>query len=260
MEETNTLEVGPSGQAAVVAEASNATLISYGAKLTRADLAQVPTPVGTATHRPIPHIEVVERLIETLGFRQIGLVRDEYAVSSDGMRMFGVMDLTTGFDGCRFALGLRNSHDRSLRLSICCGLRCLVCENLAFHGDYTPVLAKHSKHFSLQDSLAVGVDRMQRNFEPLKQQVEKWQARQLPTAAAKLVIYQAFIEGALEAPKHLARRVHQLYFEPQYDEFRPRTLWSLSNAFTSAFKDLEPIPQYKATAKLAGFLESVSLS
>ena len=36
-----------------------------------------------------------------------------------------------------------------------------------------------------------------------------------------------------------------------------RTMWSLSNAFTSAFKELEPIPQYKATAKLAGFLQSV---
>ena len=34
-------------------------------------------------------------------------------------------------------------------------------------------------------------------------------------------------------------------------------MWSLSNAFTSAFKELEPIPQYKATAKLAGFLQSV---
>jgi len=29
----------------------------------------------------------------------------------------------------------------------------------------------------------------------------------------------------------------------------------LSNAFTSAFKELEPIPQFKATAKLAGFLQ-----
>jgi hypothetical protein len=29
----------------------------------------------------------------------------------------------------------------------------------------------------------------------------------------------------------------------------------LSDAFTSAFKELEPIPQFKATAKLAGFLE-----
>ena len=43
--------------------------------------------------------------------------------------------------------------------------------------------------------------------------------------------------------------------EPQYEEFRPRTLWSLSNAFTSAFKELDPIPQFKATAKLGGFLE-----
>jgi PRTRC genetic system protein B len=57
------------------------------------------------------------------------------------------------------------------------------------------------------------------------------------------------------AEKHLARRVHDLYFEPQYEEFRPRTLWSLSNAFTSAFKELDPIPQFKATAKLGAFLE-----
>ncbi len=34
-------------------------------------------------------------------------------------------------------------------------------------------------------------------------------------------------------------------------------MWSLSNAFTSAFKDLDPIPQYRATAKLAGFLEPI---
>jgi len=34
-------------------------------------------------------------------------------------------------------------------------------------------------------------------------------------------------------------------------------MWSLSNAFTSAFKELEPIPQYKATAKLAEFLQAV---
>ena len=78
------------------------TLSSYGGKLTREQLSRVPTPVGTATHKPIPHIEVVEKLIEALSFRQIGVVREEYAVSADGMKMFGVMDLTSGFQGCRF--------------------------------------------------------------------------------------------------------------------------------------------------------------
>jgi hypothetical protein len=38
---------------------------------------------------------------------------------------------------------------------------------LAFAGDFTPVLAKHSKSFSLVDCISVGVDRMQRNFEPM---------------------------------------------------------------------------------------------
>ena len=34
------------------------------------------------------------------------------------------------------------------------------------------------------------------------------------------------------------------------------SLWSLSNAFTSAFKELDPIPQFRATAKLGEFLEA----
>ncbi len=45
-------------------------------------------------------------------------------------------------------------------------------------------------------------------------------------------------------------------FEPKYEEFKPRTIWSLSNAFTSAFKELDPIPQFKATAKLGELLEA----
>ena len=164
MQETNLIEQEqPVGvlTTPIPAPAPTMTLCSYGTKLTREELARVATPAATATHKPIPHIAVVEKLIEALSFRQIGVVREEYAVSADGMRMFGVMDLSSGFDGCRFAIGLRNSHDKSFRLSCTVGLRVFVCENLAFHGEYTPVLAKHSKHFSLEDSLAIGVDRMQ---------------------------------------------------------------------------------------------------
>ncbi|MFY9726978.1 MAG: hypothetical protein WB579_16385 [Bryobacteraceae bacterium] len=128
---------------------------------------------------------------------------------------------------------------------------------MANTGAFQPVLAKHSKHFSLQNALSIGVDQMQRNFEPMRRQVDEWRARQISTVAAKLIIYQAFVESDLDAPKHLARQVHDLYFRPVHPEFEPRTLWSLSNAFTSAFKELDPIPQFKATAKLAGFLQSV---
>src|SRR2546423_13357195 len=104
--------------------------------------------------------------------------------------------------------------------------------------------------------MSVGFDRMQKNFEAMRKQVELWQKSELADVTAKVVISEAFVEGSHDAPKHLARTVHDLYFEPKYDDFRSRTIWILSNAFTSAFKELDPIPQFKATAKLGGFLES----
>ena len=79
-------------------------------------------------------------------------------------------------------------------------------------GVFTTVLAKHSKQFSLIDCISVGVDRMQRNFEPMRKQVEAWQKSELTDVTAKVVIYEAFVEGRLEAPKHLARTVHDMYF------------------------------------------------
>src|SRR5690348_11209204 len=121
-------------------------------------------------------------------------------------------------------------------------------------GMFTPVLAKHTKSFNPVDTLSVDVDRIQRNFESLQRQVETWRKTQITDETAKLIFYSAFIDGKLEAPRSLLPEVHRLYFEPEYPEFSARTMWSLSNAFTSAFKKLDPVPQFKATAKLGDFL------
>jgi hypothetical protein len=57
-------------------------------------------------------------------------------------------------------------------------------------GVFTPVLAKHTKSFNLIDTLAVGVDRIQRNFEPLQRQVELWRKTQVTDERAKLIFLQ----------------------------------------------------------------------
>ena len=84
--------------------------------------------------------------------------------------------------------------------------------------------------------------------------METWRQTQITDDTAKLILYSAFVDGKLEAPGSLLPKVHRLYFEPQYPEFSARTMWSLSNAFTSAFKKLDPVPQFKAMAELGGFL------
>jgi len=98
---------------------------------------------------------------------------------------------------------------------------------------------------------------MQRNFEPMKRQVEQWQQAQISDVTSKLIIYRAFVDGELDAPSSLMVAVHRHYFQPTHEEFSTRTLWSLCNAFTSAFKDLDPILQFKAAAKLGEFFSKV---
>lgn len=227
-------------------------------KVTREQIAAIETPAGTMTHRPIPHIQVLDALKETLSFRHIGVVNEDLAVSHDGMRMYGMLDLESQFEGCRFSLGVRNAHDKSMRLGLTVGFRVLVCSNGAFMGDFTPIMAKHTKNFDLLAALAVGVDQMQRSFTPMVKQVEGWRASQITDERVKSIIYDAFIYGDVDAPKHLARTVGGFYFNPAYEEFAPRTMWSLQNAFTSAFKSLDAVPQFKATASLGDFFKRIS--
>src|SRR5580692_2694924 len=148
-------------------------------KLTRDALVTIIPPPSTDTHKPIAHITLVESLLESLSFRHINVVKEEYAVSADGMKLFGVLDLETMGDGFRFSLGLRNANDRSMRLGLVVGVRILVCDNLAFSGDFEPVLAKHSKHFDLNNALAIGMEAMQRNFKPMAENIATWRAKQI---------------------------------------------------------------------------------
>lgn len=226
--------------------------------ISREQLAEILPPEPTDTHKPIAHITLVNSLLESLSFRQINVVKEEYAVSNDGMKLFGCLDLETMGDGFRFSLGVRNANDKSMRLGLVVGVKILVCDNLAFQGDFEPVLAKHTKRFDLTSALAVGLEQMQRNFKPMADQIDNWRAKQITDGQAKETIYRAFIEDQLDAPKHLARIVHKEYFEPRYPEFTPRTVYSLQNAFTSAFKVLDPIPMYKATASLGEFFSPMN--
>lgn len=216
---------------------------------------RLPTPPETDTFKPVPHAALIEELETALEFRHTRIVRDEYAVSPDGMKLFGLLELDAEFEGVRFAIGLRNSNDKSMRLGMVAGYRVFVCDNMALSGDFRPAFHKHTKGLELTDVISIAVDKIHRHFTPLRQQIKAWQGLLLPEPDAKLIIYDAFRSKDLRLPARLMGRVHDLYFYPNYEEMREPTLWSLSNAFTSAFKELNPIPRFKTAAKLGAFLE-----
>src|SRR3990167_7031283 len=94
-------------------------MVHAGAKkFGRQDLLALPTPDPTDTHRPIAHSAIIQALIESLAYRNLEVVRDEYALTPDSMRMFGFLEINLEESGTRFALGVRNSHDKSFALGI----------------------------------------------------------------------------------------------------------------------------------------------
>ena len=234
-----------------------ATLMTHvgASKVKREDLSLVPTPPATDTFKPIAHAALIDELEKSLAFRHIQIVRDEYAVTPDGMKLFGLLELNSEYEGVRFAIGLRNANDKSMRLGMVAGYRVFVCDNMALSGDFKPLLAKHTKNFDLVESLSIGVDRIQRGFEPLKEAITFKREHRLGDDEARSMVYRAFMEHRF--PVKLLKTVHHEFFvAPSYTEFKQQTVWSLENAFTTAFKELKPVRQYEATAKLGRYLAS----
>ena len=160
-------------------------------KVNREFLRTLSIPQATKTHRPVSHALLVDYLEESLGFRQMKIVREEFAITPDGMKCFGLLELNFELKNVRFAIGFRNANDKSMRLAMTVGYRMLVCSNMAFKGEFTPVLAKHSGKLELESLVSYGVDKIQRNFEPLKQQIDDWMTYPLANREAKEIIYDA---------------------------------------------------------------------
>jgi hypothetical protein len=84
---------------------AGATPVSYD------DLRSVVTPLGTDTHVPIAHHELVQLVRYTLGFFGHDIVQEDHAITPDGSRYFGLMSLRSPYGDYCDTLGLRNSHD-----------------------------------------------------------------------------------------------------------------------------------------------------
>jgi hypothetical protein len=239
---------------------TNSHLMSDGRatqRITRSELEFIPMPEATDTFQPVSHKILVDALEEALTLRNFRIVRSDFAASADGMKLFGLLEINATTDGVRFAIGLRNSNDKSMRLGMVAGYRVKVCDNMMFEGEFKPMLAKHTKGLDLIESVSIGVDRIHRGFEPLSRSIKTKRLTLISDDEARVLIYQAFLEEKF--PITLIKDVHRNYFSPAYEEFGERSLWSLENAFTESFKEIVPVRQYELTARLGKFVQPLVL-
>jgi hypothetical protein len=223
--------------------------------VSRSELFDLETPPATSTWQPVAHHDFVRRLLDGLWDRRMSVLDEKYAVSADGFKLYGLITLYDEYAGVNYAVGLRNSNDKSTRLSLAVGYVVKVCTNGMVSGDYQPLMAKHTAKFNLDDSLALGIDRIKRSFLSLSGTIDRKREIALTEGKAQELVYKAFMQYKL--PVSLLNTVHkELFVSPSHEEFKPLNIWSLENSFTTAFKKLQPTSQFEATAKLAKFIDS----
>ena len=243
-------------------EAHGATLIAHsGATIvTREQLAGIPAPLSTATHRPLAHIDLDEIMRDRLAAAGYGIGRAQYAVQTEGLKLFFTYDLEsleTPGEGMGLAIGGRHANDKSMALQLVGGARVFVCDNLALSGEAKLFRNRHTHGVigRLREAIGGYFRELPRAIETIRDRFGVWQAAGLDDDAAKVVIYDAIASGIV--PSRIRPEIHNAYFNADalgFEDCAPRTKFGLHNAFTRGIKALNPAPAYEANIGLTHLL------
>ena len=222
--------------------------------VTREQLKVIAPPPATDTWKPVPHYDLVQAIDRQLAVRDVQIVKEQFAVQREGLRLFGVLELgVPGLEASEafgFAMGIRTANDRSEALSIVVGAKVFVCDNLMLSGDLIVMRRKHTPGFDLNADISRAIDGYRDHLTVFHRQVGDLMARPVSDAEAKVTIFEAFAREIL--PVRLFRQVAETYFHPvpSMTDVLPRTQWGLHNACTRAIQQLAPGPAFYAATQL----------
>lgn len=218
-------------------------LVHCGAEKVNWDrLTSVKTPESTDTHVPIPHHELVERVREEIPNTNLIVKQEEHALSKDGMNYFGVIRIEdpkhpAEKDGFSRVIGLRNSHNKRLAVGLVSGSSVFVCDNLAFSGEIT-VTRKHTSLVmdNLNEMIATALNGLQPLLSAERQRMIAYRSHNLETDEHEVdhILMEMLRKGAITGSQITKAWNH--WVNPPHKEFEERTLWSLFNSATHAYK------------------------
>ena len=213
--------------------------------LTRQQLHQLPVPTALGRyHNPVPFgafADLMANRLERVGFE---IDQEEYAVSKDDGRMFGLLEVSPlegeyiSAKDWSLQVGLRGSHDQSIPRALTLGSRVLVCSNLCFHGDLGVFSTRQTLRVwdrlpaLVESALATLPQLAQRN----EQRFDRYRTFDLKPRHGDAALVELHRRGAFSAAQ-LSRAIRE-WDNPSYPEHGEdgHTLWRLFNASTEALK------------------------
>ena len=207
------------------------------------DLGSMPVLTeASSTYTPLPHLDFamnVHRIgEEILGPKGFSLNGAQYTVSAD----MGKLYMAQAFDhddreDLKLMVAGRNSTDKSMMAAVAVGAQVTICTNGIISGEIS-VMRKHTGDVFryLEDNLILSFHRATAGWNDLQADIEKFKETPLDDREAYRIIGEMWGDNIL-LPNHL-NKVRKHWHED--DDFADKSLWSLYNAATEAFKGLPP--------------------
>jgi len=232
-------------------------LLHCGARaVEREQVMDIPTPWPTDTWMPIAHIALVAHVEQTLRTNGLVVGNQAHSLSHDGTRYFGLMEIQrseSDQDYC-WVLGLRNSHDKTFPAGITAGAQVFVCDNLSFSGE-VKLARKHTRFITrdLPRLVQSAVGKLMDRWHHQDDRLANYKLAELDDRTAHDLVIRSCDVGVV--PNRTIPEVLREWRQPQHDDFEPRNVWSLFNAFTEALKgNLIELP--RRTEALHGLLDN----
>lgn len=206
--------------------------------VSKEELAMVPTPDPVGIWKPVSHMEAIETVEKQIANRGWSIVDEQFGLVNDSKRMFGVVTIENNANPeWRRCLGIRNSHDKSVRLGVCAGLNVIVCSNLCFGGNKT-VQRKHTTHIDVERVVTQAIDSLDESFEILERRMKEMKGLRINDDQARSILVQIAGLGVIPSCDILA--CFNEYKHPRHPEFESETQWDLFNAVTEISHKYSP--------------------
>ena len=235
-------------------------LLHCGAEgVSREEVFSVRTPQGTDTWYPLSHRSLVQEVQSELKACGFHLNGERHALSHDGARYFGVFAISLPSriqKDVGWVVGLRNSHDKTYPAGLVAGTRVFVCDNLSFSGEVR-LSRKHTKFAArdLRQLMARAVGQLGEKFRGLDERIQAYQTCPFNDREAHDFLVRS-IDNRVIPPTQLPEVLKE-WREPSHEAFQARTLWSLFNAYTEAFKGGNPHTLVNRSQALHGLCDAV---
>jgi hypothetical protein len=247
---------------------STAALYGNGKVMTPELLKGIAVPMGTSTWSPLPHHDFYETIQTAADINGFELVNPQM-YTNDGnythanqawhpdenwtekvevrdANLFGVAELVrknTSHQEQQFdqghipVIGFRNSNCKDFTASTTLGSQVLVCNNMCYSGDIS-VFRTHTgdvaKHFA--ELTADAFTMLGEVVETQNCRIKSYKNTHFWDNHMNSLIVRAIVDHKILPASKLAD-VIQHWREPEHEEFKPRTLYSAWNAFTTVFKE-----------------------